>query len=147
MKTKIKNGKIAFYEKVRLLIGLRAELEEIKSAHKQNVTPLENGILSLSDEIKTEMKAQHIQSFRTEYGTPYISIRHTPYVVDESKVIGWLKEKKLDKGNVAPRLTNYFYEKFLKDEATRVVKPDGVEIRESEVFGIRKPEEKNGQEN
>ena len=64
-------------------------------------------------------------------------------MVDESKVIGWLKEKKLDKEFVAPRLTDNFYEKFLKDEATRVVKPDGVEIRESEVFGIRKPEEKN----
>ena len=136
--------KLSLADKTRDLVSNRIELDALKVKQRREAEPLETVIAVLTEEIKVEMKENHMSSFRTEYGTPYLSLRHTPHVVDEKAVIAWLKKKKLDNEYVAPRLTDEFYEKFLKDEATRVVKPDGVEIRETESFGIRKPEQKNG---
>ena len=127
-------------DKTRELIVARTKLETVNGEHKKTIAPLEVTIAALAEEIKTEMKANHLSSFRTEYGTPYISIRKTLHVEDETKVIAWLKNKKTVQGYISPRLTEKFYEDYLHGEAKGFVDIDGVAVKEVESFGVRKPE-------
>lgn len=135
--------KVSLAERVRNLIGLRSELDTIIAKQKMERRPVEDAIVLASEAIKGEMKRSKMQSFRTEWGTPYFAIRHTPIVANEGKVISWLTKKGLTE-YIASRLTDSFYEKFLHDESTKLIKIEGIEIKEVESFGVRKPEENHG---
>src|SRR5687767_6588728 len=90
------------------LLRVRKDLEEMKQSYEKVVAP----ILSKEHELKTNiletMKKDGELSKRYESATITRTIKRTPKVMDEKRVIGWLSQ---DQG-----LYNEYTDTRLKDE-------------------------------
>lgn len=77
---------------------------------------------------------------RYDFATFSLAVRKTPQVVDEGKVIAWLRKKKLAKEYTALRLSPQF--DALAKEAMKEGKTiDGVKVRETKYMSIAQPKE------
>ena len=79
-------------------------------------------------------------TMRYEFGTFSLAVRKTPKVVDENKVIAWLKKMKLAKEYTAVRLAPQF-DALLKESVKEGKQIDGTEISETEYMSITSPKE------
>jgi polyribonucleotide nucleotidyltransferase len=99
-----------------------AELEAQKKAIDQVLKPLK-------EEVYEEMLQIGTKKLEFDFGKVTIVASHRPQVIDEKKVIAYLKKLKLDKEYVEPRLKDIFNVKAFVEEQGMV---DGIVVNTSE---------------
>lgn len=127
-------------QKSEQLMNLRANIAELEASAKVMIEPLKNQRDALNTEIMAGFKELGTATMRYEFGTFSLAVRKTPKVVDENKVIAWLKKMKLAKEYTAVRLAPQF-DALLKESVKEGKQIDGTEISETEYMSITSPKE------
>lgn len=122
-------------DKAKKLWELRQKIAGIDEGYRKMTDPLKTERDAMHQEIMQDFKELGTLSMRYDFATFSIAVRKTPQVVDESKIIAWLKKAKLQKEYTAVRLAPQF--DALAKEAIkegRVI--DGLETKETEFMSI-----------
>ena len=119
-------------------VALNAELAEIKKSYDHLVSGKKKRWQELRTTLFEKLKESGQDSAKyKQLATLSIFRDRKPVVVDEQKVIAWLKGQGLTEYySLAPHLTELFYESVIPTLKDSVTVPDGIEIRESEAIRI-----------
>jgi phosphoglycerate-specific signal transduction histidine kinase len=120
-------------EKAKKLYELRTKINEIKDTL---LAPLEEEREMMQGELLEELQKENQFSVRYDFATITRAVRKTAKVIDEEKVIAYLKDKGLENEYVSPRLNKYF-DTLSKQMVKTGDLADGMEIKESEYISIR----------
>jgi hypothetical protein len=119
-------------------VALNAELAEIKKSYEDLVADKKKRWQELRTTLFQKLKESGQDSAKYKaLATVSIFRDRKPVVVNEQKVIAWLKAQGLtDYYSLAPHLTELFYESVIPTLKDSAKVPDGIEIRESEAIRI-----------
>ena len=129
-------------EKSLKLVQLREAIGEFDKEYEEKVKPLKEQKDVLQSEIMDELKNSGQFSARFDFGTITRAVRKTLQVVDENKVVKWLKKKKLAKEYVSVRPNELFFSSMLKEAVKQDLKIDGTELKETEYISVSQPSAK-----
>ena len=82
-------------QKTLALMRLRAKKNKLEEKYRASVDPIKKEIDALSLEMMAELKESGQFAARFSFATLSMAVRKTPKVVDEEKVIVYLREKGL----------------------------------------------------
>ena len=125
-------------EKTKELFDLREQQAVLDAEYEAKTSPIRERKDALQTEILKELSDAGQFSARFEFATVTRAVRKTPKVVDEEKVISWLKKKKLSKEYVKQRLSESFYAS-LGETVKQGIEVDGVQVFETEYVSLKKP--------
>lgn len=130
-------------EKIRELWELRKTLHDIDEAYDESTKPLKVQRDALQNELIESMRAQGQYSARYDFCSVTISVRRTPHIDNENKIIQWLHDNSLEKEYTATRLTDSF-DALMKQAVKEGKMIEGLSIRETEFISLRDPKENLG---
>ena len=126
-------------ENTQKLWELRGVIDVLSKKYDEKLSPLRAEREKIQKEIIDQMKSEGQYSTRFSFATVTLAVRKTLEVIDETKVIKYLKKKKLAKEYVALRL-NESFEAFRRELAKNSETIPGTNLRETEYISLREPE-------
>lgn len=129
---------MTFQEKCKTLFEIRQTIGLAEKELADKLIPLKEQRDALQMEVMEEMKSSGQFSSRFDFATITRAVRKSVQVIDESKVIAWLKKKKLAKEYTQVRLADHF-SALQKEMAKTGQLADGCELRETEYISISLP--------
>lgn len=119
---------------VEKYIALRDRKAELKAAYEASVKDIDTAMERVENHLLRQMQEMGVESVRTPYGTPYISLRTSATVADWEVVLDFIKRH--DEWHMLERRVN----KTVVDEFRKAHNdlPPGINWREERVVNIRR---------
>lgn len=136
-------------EKVRRIMALDDKIDDLRA---KKLKPLEDEKAKLRVEVMDEVKEKNKElaggiegaqiTVRLPFANVILTTKRTLQVISESAVVKYIKRQGMEKDYVAERLTDLFYESYLKQLQKEGGVIPGTEMRETEHIRIS-PSEKS----
>lgn len=125
---------------VERLVAVRKLIEREDAKFHKKVDVLKAERETLQAKVIENFKAEGQFSARYSFATVSLSVKKTPRVVDEKKVMADLKKRGLQAEYTELRPSDLFYD--VLPDLIKENDIDGVEIKETEYLSVRKPSDK-----
>lgn len=130
--TTVESPKIA--QIVEKYIALRDKKSELKAAYDASVKDVDTAMDRVENYLLATMQELGVDSVKTPFGTPYISMRTSATVADWPAVLGFIRESQAWE-MLERRVNKTFVDTFRKEQNDL---PPGVNYREERVVNVRR---------